>query len=161
MSETQAATATSAPRRDDVSQRVVALETRLDAIEAERFRFREVVREAARRTASFARVILVVSLVLSVVLGGVRLAFLGSAWGDRARRLAEREAVTYVRAVTPDAVSVVARCGANPYSPTCDYCDMLCVVVVNGVRREPVLCDDDEPGYNDGCLELGREGFGR
>ena len=131
---------------DRVEAEMLRIAARVEDIEKERFRWRDLAREVFASIRSAATVLAVVA-----VLGGTaRLCFLGSAWGEHARRLAEREAAAYVRATTPTARVVFATCHDAGY----DMTDMRCIVTVDGVRGGDLLCDDDEPGHNDGCVAV-------
>lgn len=133
-------------RHAALAAEVAAVIRRLDAVEKDRGRWREAVRQVVDTVTS----LLWVALALALIAGGVRLCFVGSAWGAHARRLAEREAVAYVRATRPGAQAVLAACVDDDSGP--DSFDMRCRVTIDGVRAADVYCDDDEPGHNDGCV---------
>jgi hypothetical protein len=57
--------------------------------------------------------------------------------------------VAYVRATTPTARVVLVTC----HNAT-EFLEMRCTVTVDGVRGVDLLCDDDEPGHNDGCVSV-------
>lgn len=73
--------------------------------------------------------------------------FRGMAWGDRARRNAEREATVYV-----------TRLHGAPLGVACGHFvegDLRCAARLPGWNHLIVLtCDDDEPSANDGCEEV-------
>lgn len=152
-------TTTAGPYRDGdpTQRRFEAVEaearriaSRVEDIEKERFRWRDLTREVFASIRSAATVLAWVLAAVAVLGGTARLCFLGSAWGEHARRLAEREAVAYVRATTPTARVVLATCHDANHGMT----DMECIVTVDGVRGGDLLCDDDEPGHNDGCVTI-------
>lgn len=146
-------TSTNSPYRDDSETRMrfKALEEGLAAASeriagvSERLRRAEAARGHSRAQTTF---VAAWSLVVLAGLGvGVRWCFVGSAWGEHARRLAEREAVAYTRATLPSGRAVSATCSDGPGVGE----GQLCIVLVDGVRVRDLVCDDDEPSYNDGC----------
>lgn len=134
---------------DSVEAAVRGLAARVEDIEKERFRWRDLTREVFASVRRAATVLAWAFAVVAVLGGTARLCFLGSAWGEHARRLAEREAVAYVRATTPTARVVLVTC----HNAT-EFLEMRCTVTVDGVRGVDLLCDDDEPGHNDGCVSV-------
>jgi hypothetical protein len=154
------ATATSGPYPDgDPTLRYIdriqadlrRIASRVEDIEKERFRWRDLTREVFASVRRAATVLAWAFAVVAVLGGTARLCFLGSAWGEHARRLAEREAVAYVRATTPTARVVLVACRPSHRN---FGTDMRCIVTLDGVRGGDLSCDDDEPGYNDGCVSV-------
>ena len=136
------------PDGDRVEAEMRRIAARVEDIEKERFRWRDLTREVFASVRRAATVLAWAFAVVAVLGGTARLCFLGSAWGEHARRLAEREAVAYVRATTPTARVVLVTC----HNAT-EFLEMRCTVTVDGVRGVDLLCDD-EPGHNDGCVTL-------
>lgn len=111
---------------------------------------RETLGKVARGLAWFTVTVPVAALI---VYGVWFVCVRGVAWGERARRNAEREATAYVtrtRGVSP--LSVVCDDAQTHHGPGTALCNAL----MPDRSVVEVECDDDDPVANDGCVPFER-----